>query len=1008
MPPLVKKWPEVVRFASSNFIIGGTMKFFQNHCQRTAPGSIFIVIFFMLTVFLNPMFARNSQTPNDADFEKERYLALVQEIKKVDKATQLARNAVNAFSDSLFLPELLFQLSEWEIRKEKLHFELAMIKYDRDIALFENKKLSKEPPEPILNYQNTLDINQRIIEDFPDVPYLGKILYRTGLCLYEMGHKDSSRQIFEQLIADYPDPTYLAEIIFRLGECYFDEQNYSTAIEIYQQILQSWDSPYFAMALYKIAWCYFQMDNYSNAISTFYYLLNDIHLMESINTDLLGKSQVQLKQEVIEYIAISFSDFGGVAALLGFIKDMNGSEYTPDFLHKMGNIYLHRDFYEDAESAFNIVTNNYPTYKKLPQVFFSLFTCYEKSGDIDRSINVRPDLVRHCGPKSQWSKTNYEKEYTDSFNSILTDIDFKLATPLLCTADSLFAAENYRAAEKKYGQFIKTYPKDKRLDHVYFFLSECFYNSAKYKEAAQYYRQVVKKFPKSELREDAGYNYVVCYDQLFQSCIGYKESVDPEELKNNKALKDFIRATTTYLKWMPNSEKSPEVKLKLAEIFYRIESYPLSEKFAKSALVTILKYKKGEQHRSNALSMLARSSFKQEKYEDAERWSSILIKQHPDSLELVEKNKIMLASSTFKIGEKLKSQGNVQQAAYKFERASMEASDPKIAEASLFEAALQFEKAEKFRRAAINYEHFYKKYPESEHSEEAIYRGAVLREKLGQYFLAAKNYLTLHEKLTDPKEAAGALYNAGLAYEKTSDWTSTTDVFSRYLQKYPNDYDRKLEAMFKVAYSYEKRNLMHKAQFGYQNLLKKHNQLMAAGEFADDYFAAKTKFRQGEIKRAAFESIELKPPFQLNLKKKQQAFNDMLKTYVAVTKFNIADWTTAAFYELGLGYEKFCQDILNSPAPPNLSQDELNTYWATIQQQWVIPLQTEALKYYQTNEKLAMENSLTNDWVDKTRARISFLNKKLAQGNAISPKEQVKEAIGANNAENRAAVKHNL
>jgi len=984
------------------------MKFSVFFRQKTFASRFVVVVFILATIVSHSVTAQTRQNTSDANSEKERIRTLVQETKKVDQATQLARNAVRAFSDSLFLPELLFQLSEWEVRKEKLHFELAMIKFDRELELFDNKKLTVEPTEPVLDYQNTLEINRRIVTEFPQVPYIGKVLYRTGICLYEMGRKDSSRQIFENLITNYPDSTYLAEIIFRLGECYFDEQRFDIAIKTYQQILQSWDSPYFAMSLYKIAWCHYQMENYSDAISTFYYLLNDIHLLESVDTDLLGKTQVQLKDEAIEYIAISFSDFGGATALLTFITEMNGSAYTPDLMHKLGDIYLRRDFYEDAELALNHVTKNYPLYFKLPYVYHSLFTCSEKSRDVDSSYKIRSAFVDACCPKSQWALTNNQKENNDAFNTLLTDIDFKLATPLLCTSDSLFAAEKFAAAEKKYNQFITTFPKDERLDHAFFFLSECLYHRNDYPNAAENYQHLVATFPKSELREDAGYNYLVCYDKLFQAWHDSASTAGTVDLKHSAALKDFIQASYSFLKWFPESEKGPEVKLKLAEIFSKMENYASAEKLAMSALSTILKQKKGLQHKSNALNMLALFAFKQEKYEEAERWSMILIKQHPDSLELVEKSKVMLASSTFKIGEKLKSQGDVQKAAFKFERASVEATDPNIAEASLFEAALQFEKANQTRRAAMNFESFFNKYPNSEHCHEAMYRAAVLREKEGQFFLAAKNFITLHEKLTDPKEAAGALYNAGLAFEKTSDWTATADIFNRYLRKYPDDSDRALEAMFKVAYAYEKKNLNQKALIGYQNILSRYNQLLADGEFADDVIAAQSAFRQGEIKRTSFESIELKPPFQQNLKRKQQAFNDVLKCYVDVTKFNIAEWTTAAFYQLGLSYEKFCHDILKSPTPPNLNKEELKTYWATIQQQWVLPLETEAMKYYQTNQKLASENNVKNEWVDKTQARMSFLAKKLAQGNAISPDDQVKEAVGSNSQGNRTVVKHNL
>jgi hypothetical protein len=217
--------------------------------------------------------------------------------------------------------------------------------------------------------------------------------------------------------------------------------------------------------------------------------------------------------------------------------------------------------------------------------------------------------------------------------------------------------------------------------------------------------------------------------------------------------------------------------------------------------------------------------------------------------------------------------------------------------------------------------------------------------------------------------------------------------FKHYVAKYPTNKENLLEAMFKIGFAYEQKNMLQQANSEYQKVLNKYNELKSAGDFADDYFGAQATFRIAEMKHNQFAAIKLTPPFQANLKKKQSAFNELLKAYVDVAKFNIADWSTAAFYRLGLTYEEFCQDILNSPAPPSLQGDELKTYWTTINQQWIAPLQMEALKYYQTNDKLAAEHSVNNDWIAKTRARILFLNKKLAsESNVISPMEQVKEA----------------
>lgn len=616
-------------------------------------------------------------------------------------------------------------------------------------------------------------------------------------------------------------------------------------------------------------------------------------------------------------------------------------------------------------------------------------------GDMEKAYQLHDQLIKSCGPQSKWAQLNRSQENVNLFNSTLTDIDYKIAEPLIIQADSIFASKNYQRAIDKYSKFLKLFEKDTRAHHAQYCLAECYYNLNDFANAANCYKELITRFPKSELREDAGYNHIVCFDQIYQEKNSNNQNSNVP-LKQNKEIKNLIGACDNFLKWFPKSDKEPEIKLKLAEIFYRNQLYSLGEKYARSALVSIIKFNRGKQCKTNALNLLAQLSFKQEKYRNTEVLSSMLIKENPDSLDLVEKSKTMLASTTYKIGEQLKSKGQITQAAKKFEEAAMSAPDPQIAEASLFESAVQYEEAKQIRRAAMNFEQFFKKYPKSERAKESLYRAALLQEKLEQYHLAARDYLELNKLSPESPEGTAALFNAGLAYEKAKDWFSMAETFKKYVTKYPTDNENMLEVFFKIGFAYELKNMLAEANIQYQKLLTKYDQLKASGEFADDFFAANAAFQIAELKQDKFKTIKLTPPFQANLKRKQQAFNDMLKSYVEATKFNVADWSTAAFYRIGLAYELFCQDILESPAPPNLSADDLKTYWATINQQWIAPLQQEALKYYQTNEKLAIENNVKNDWIEKTRARILFLNKKLAEQNpGISSIDQVKEASAA-------------
>jgi TolA-binding protein len=349
----------------------------------------------------------------------------------------------------------------------------------------------------------------------------------------------------------------------------------------------------------------------------------------------------------------------------------------------------------------------------------------------------------------------------------------------------------------------------------------------------------------------------------------------------------------------------------------------------------------------------------------------------------------------FGIAARLRGEGNGGERVPAIEQAAKNTTDPKIVQQSLFEAGIQFDKIGKLEKAALNFESLCKKYSWSEHAKEAIYRAGTLREKLEQFQLAAANYLELLRLSRMPQEAAGALFNAGLAYEKAKDWHGAAKTFTSYLNKFPNENERTLEAIFKVAFAHEQNKSISAANLWYQKLLNKYNQLANSGQYADEYFASRATFRLAEIKNSQFQAIKLKPPLQHNLEKKQLVFNDMMKLYVKVTAFNIAEWTTASFYHIGLAYENFCQDIFNSPAPPNLNEQQQNSYWNTIQQQWITPLQKEALKYYQLNEHLALENSIDNDWVKKSQSRVLFLNRKLANYEAGSGINNVKETVGS-------------
>ncbi len=972
-------------------------------------GRVLIILFFLL-FFQSGSFSIGANTrehPDQLDSTTSAQLStLLAELKDVELATDAAQRAVESFADSTFLPQLLFQLSEWELRREKLKYNIDLEKYDVYFRRFERDSMKyPEPEEPRLTYQTVLHLNRRLIDEFPDLPFLDKIKYRMGVCLFEIGKRDSAKLVFIGLVNDHPDSSYIPELLFRIGECNFDGDQFHEALRYYNQIIDRHpDTSFFGLALYKRAWCYYRLNDYSEALSTFFYLLSDIKLIESIDCELLGKSQTELVNETVEYIAISFSDYGGTSEFLDFVNSMGNFDYTHRVLQKMAEIYYQRNFYEEAITADEKILELFPLIESAPQAQFNLFECFEKMGDYNKAFMIRTLFMKLYGPGSRWAQINETKARREQIDSLLQSIDFIIATPYLSRADSLFKAEKFTLSTEVYKNFLKTYLKDERSPHAAYYLAESFYALADLKNAAIAYRYVATGFPDSDLAEDAAYNRVVCYDQLMSQAADNEGDTLIWRQNNRMYLirldsesqKKFILACRDFMKWYPGSIKNFELKLKLADIFIRQEQNTLAENILNPVLLAIIKHRQGVQYFIKALEMMGYVKFKQGEYFDAEKYYTYLIKQNPDSTQLVEKSKTMLASTSFKIAEQLKIQGDNFQAAARFEKTAAESREAQVAEAALFEAAIQYETAGKIERAAINFEKFCTKFPNSQNIEQALYHAATDREKLSQWYFAAKNYLALYHRNPNSAQGASALFAAGIMYENTKDWNQVVGIFNEYLKTFLGEENQLWEAMFKTGYAHEQMGHILKAYGFYQQIIDKHQMLVQKGAVADDYIAAQTRFRMGEMRHMEFVKIELKPPFEKNLKLKQNAFNEMLKQLVEVARYNVAEWTTAAFYRIGNVYEEFCQDILKSPSPPNLSKEELKNYWYVIRQDWILPLQAEALKYYQTNEKLALENKVDNEWVRKTRDRARFLKGELTASQRLR-EDNLKQAIDVDN-----------
>jgi len=908
---------------------------------------------------------------------------------ELQKAIQKNSELLKKYPSGPFTPTVLFQLSELYVKKARLDFEKQMQIYEEDLQKYDKGLLKEEPPIPIVNFSDAIGVLYQILTDFPDIPFRDKVLYRIALCHHEGGDREKAVEYFKQLLREFPESPFVPESIFRIGEYYFDRGQYQEAIRYYTRLVDKkmWNNPFFDMALYKLGWSNYKINHYPEAISAFMYLLGDIQVLERTQTHILDRTIVDLKREALDYIAISFSEYDGPEQAKLFLESIDHKGFADDILMKLGEVYLKQDRMDEAIRTMEIFLEFFPDYPKAPQIQKQIVLAYEREWRLEEADKARAALVKNYGPSSLWFKNTQDPEARWEALELVKEALFKMGTYHQFRAREANGDRmEYLTAVQNYRKFLRDFPDDKRAYKVNYFLAECLYALGDYVVAAEEYKKVATNYEEHEYLEDAAYNSILSYyeaikqnppsdPETFYVTDFYGSDIPVAIKADNPAIKGFILACQDFTSRLPKSPRATEVMMKEAEVLSSMGRYDLARKI----YLTIVKKYPDSAHFPMALMMMGQSYFREENYERAEQWYSVVVQSLPDTTEWVQKAQQMRAFSRYKLAEKFQETGDYLRAAEEFARTAINYPSSDVAERAMFSAAAQFEKLGKKERAAQVYEEFIERYPDSPLFSKAVFMAANLREELGQWDKAAANYLKLQsagykEEGDMANLMAEALFAAGKCYLKMADWDEVLNIYQKYLQvsNVPNRY---LEALYRVGEAHYHKGNFEEALRAFKRVTSVYFGGTAGdGKGVNPYYAAGALFYTGEIHFKQFKEIKLVPPLARNLEKKKNLLKQVLQDYMEAAKLRLAEWTTAASHRLGEAFETFANDLLDSPPPKGLSPEELDTYREKLKQM-AIPFMRKAADAYRANIRQAERSGVDNEWVQ--RSRVHLLNLKL-------------------------------
>jgi hypothetical protein len=136
---------------------------------------------------------------------------------------------------------------------------------------------------------------------------------------------------------------------------------------------------------------------------------------------------------------------------------------------------------------------------------------------------------------------------------------------------------------------------------------------------------------------------------------------------------------------------------------------------------------------------------------------------------------------------------------------------------------------------------------------------------------------------------------------------------------------------------------------------------------------------QGERLLSAFEQIQIAGDMKklsARLKQKAELLRQAATVFLECVSMGVAEWSTAALYQIGHTYEAFAAAMRNAPAPSGLSDPEKDAYQQQIDG-FVVPIEEKSLEAYENGWKKAVDLGIFNSWTAKMREALGRLNSEL-------------------------------
>jgi len=925
------------------------------------------------------------------------------------------------------MPEALLRLGEleWELERER---------FVERFKAWEAKPVDQRGPAPEPNYQPARDLFARVLKDYPWFRQYDLALYVDGFLAYEQGKQDEALARFDRILKEHPHSRFVPDAHMARAEALFNgKYDYAGALAEYEKVLAyKHNSELYGLAMFKSAWCLWRLGRSDEAAKRFVAVFEITD--EKAKVSATQRKQLdELQSEALKYLVEVFTEDEKNTAqdVYGFLTKIGGDRFAGKVVRALAVQFYDQAHYDRGIEAYELLLKLEPASSDAGKWVLAIAQGYDAVEDWPKLKATYERAVNGYTAGSPWAKTQGDpkvvEETTRAIERQLHDNALQLHAK--AQKDRTSRAE-FEGAAGLYTVYLSKFSGEKEAYQIQYYLAEIYFHRLdRPTDAATHYmaaaraisNEAAAKEPLKTLRHDAIYNAIAALERVrFAELEARKKQPQSGAFQETEADKKFAEALDLYAQLYPNDPALPELFFRHGRQYYDYGVYDAAVKIWGSLLEKFPR----SQYALSAGELILDSFNRAKNYENIETWARRL-KTAPAFASEANQKKLdtLIVQAVFKQGEQKTLAGDHLGAAKAYLRAAKEfPKDPRAAQACVnaelaaqkagdlstlkeasrlvtgkdyrerpespqgaWIAATTFQSMGLFSEAAelheaiaslANKEHPH--YLRFEHAKDAAYNAVVLRVATGEHDKAIANGNRYLQQYSSSSDADEVVFQMGKAHQNAGRNKEAADLYRRYLARSKNQ-DHRAQGFVLLAQVLIKMG----DEKGAGDALRAAVDIgkRRKGELGPDgkYAAAQARYMEGERILAKFDAIKIEgdvKQLSTRLKQKAELLKSASNVFLDVVSLGVAEWTTAALYQIGRTYESFAKSLRDSPPPSGLSEADKEQYQMQIDE-FVVPIEERSLDAYENGWKKAIELGIYNQWTAKMREALGRLNAEL-------------------------------